>query len=330
MTFHRRSLAALAVALLGLALLGLSPSARAADEATHTIASERHRSGDHRAAPALAVARGQPGLARVRTVTAGREAARVPADRRRDQPPVGIHRARDRGRSARLSHDHPRLPQRGGDRGDADREPAGLRERRAAAAERHVRASRRAWRSSTGRDESTVVERGSARTASRTASTSCSCTSRTPTPRTAGRSSRSPAAHPETVWSETVIAGSSLGAGEALMIAQRHDVYRAALLHGWVDARYDWVRGARPRRPRSDYFTLIHQRDAFFGTHVLRVPRARPDRELPAGRFPGRPGHELSRRLHGPPGQPAVDREPRRPAVLRPPDARVQSQAGVL
>src|SRR5262249_18275929 len=43
-------------------------------------------------------------------------------------------------------------------------------------------------------------------------------------------------------WSETVIAGSSLGAGEAVMIAQRHDVYRAALLHGWVDARYDWVK----------------------------------------------------------------------------------------
>jgi Thrombospondin type 3 repeat len=71
--------------------------------------------------------------------------------------------------------------------------------------------------------------------------------------------------NPGPVWSETVIAGSSLGAGEALMIAQRHDVYRAALLHGWVDARYDWVKETNANAtPSADYFTLIHQRDAFF------------------------------------------------------------------
>jgi hypothetical protein len=67
---------------------------------------------------------------------------------------------------------------------------------------------------------------------------------------------------PTPKWSETVIAGSSLGAGEAALIAERHDVFRAALLHGWVDARYPWVRlGATPS---SDYFTLIHIRDNFF------------------------------------------------------------------
>ena len=69
---------------------------------------------------------------------------------------------------------------------------------------------------------------------------------------------------PQPVWSETVIAGSSLGAGEAVMIAQRHDVYRAALLHGWVDARYDWVKSPSAT-PSDDYFTLIHQRENFFG-----------------------------------------------------------------
>jgi hypothetical protein len=69
-------------------------------------------------------------------------------------------------------------------------------------------------------------------------------------------------AEPQPKWSETVIAGSSLGAGEAAMIAERHDVYRAALLHGWVDARHGWVTlGATPS---ADYFTLIHARDNFF------------------------------------------------------------------
>jgi hypothetical protein len=67
---------------------------------------------------------------------------------------------------------------------------------------------------------------------------------------------------PTPKWSETVIAGSSLGAGEAAMIAARHDGFRAALLHGWVDARHPWVKlGATPS---SKYFTLIHTRDNFF------------------------------------------------------------------
>jgi hypothetical protein len=67
---------------------------------------------------------------------------------------------------------------------------------------------------------------------------------------------------PQPKWPETVIAGSSLGAGEAAMIAAEHEVPRAVLLHGWVDARHGWVTlGATPS---SKYFTLIHQRDNFF------------------------------------------------------------------
>jgi hypothetical protein len=67
----------------------------------------------------------------------------------------------------------------------------------------------------------------------------------------------------EPKWSETVIAGSSLGAGQAAIIAEQHEVYRAALLHGWVDARHGWVK--RVATPSNRYFTLIHQRENFFG-----------------------------------------------------------------
>ena len=67
------------------------------------------------------------------------------------------------------------------------------------------------------------------------------------------------------MWSKTVIVGSSLGAGEAVLIAERHDVARAALLHGWVDASHGWVKPAREgETPSEDYFTLIHARDNFF------------------------------------------------------------------
>jgi hypothetical protein len=67
----------------------------------------------------------------------------------------------------------------------------------------------------------------------------------------------------EPKWSATVIAGSSLGAGQAAIIAEQHEVYRAALLHGWVDARHGWVK--RVATPSNRYFTLIHQRENFFG-----------------------------------------------------------------
>jgi hypothetical protein len=76
--------------------------------------------------------------------------------------------------------------------------------------------------------------------------------------------------NPQPVWSKTVIAGASLGAGEAAIIAEQHDVFRAALLHGWVDAGHGWV--VKPRdlpdgvgkTPSTKYFTLIHQDDNFF------------------------------------------------------------------
>ena len=66
----------------------------------------------------------------------------------------------------------------------------------------------------------------------------------------------------EPKWSETVLVGSSLGAGQAAIIAQEHEVYRAALLHGWVDAGHGWVK--RVATPSNRYFTLIHQRENFF------------------------------------------------------------------
>jgi hypothetical protein len=69
-------------------------------------------------------------------------------------------------------------------------------------------------------------------------------------------------AKPQPKWSKTVIAGSSLGAGQAAIIAEQHEVYRAALLHGWVDASHGWVK--RVATPSNRYFTLIHARDNFF------------------------------------------------------------------
>jgi hypothetical protein len=76
--------------------------------------------------------------------------------------------------------------------------------------------------------------------------------------------------NPQPVWAKTVIAGASLGAGEAAIIASQHDVFRAALLHGWVDASHGWI--VKPvdlpdgvgKTPSTKYFTLIHQHDNFF------------------------------------------------------------------
>ena len=120
-----------------------------------------------------------------RTVAAGGEAAGVPAHRGPDQPPVGIHRARDRGRSWAITRSSS-LPQRGADRGVADRVPPGC-----GAAERcsrrTLRPSTRARRSSTGRTHRPWWKWIDANSIE-TVSTSCSCTSRTPSPRKAGRS----------------------------------------------------------------------------------------------------------------------------------------------
>ena len=59
-----------------------------------------------------------------------------------------------------------------------------------------------------------------------------------------------------------MIAGGSLGAGQAALIGMLHSVHRVALFAGWTDAKHGWVTlGATP----SDrYFTLIHARDNFF------------------------------------------------------------------
>jgi HYR domain-containing protein len=68
--------------------------------------------------------------------------------------------------------------------------------------------------------------------------------------------------NPQPVWSEIVIAGASLGAGQAAIIAAQHSVHRAVLLHGWTDASHGWVK--RVATPSERYFALIHGRDAFF------------------------------------------------------------------
>jgi hypothetical protein len=97
---------------------------------------------------------------------------------------------------------------------------------------------------------------------------------------------------PQPKWSETVIAGSSLGAGEAAMIAERHAVYRAALLHGWVDARHGWV--ALGATPSARYFTLIHARDKFFprtcyAYRALKLTSACPLADFPLPIDPANP-----------------------------------------
>ncbi len=59
-----------------------------------------------------------------------------------------------------------------------------------------------------------------------------------------------------------MIAGSSLGAGEAALLASERPVLRAALLHGWADASHGWV--TRGVTPKEKWFTLIHAHDNFF------------------------------------------------------------------
>ena len=69
-------------------------------------------------------------------------------------------------------------------------------------------------------------------------------------------------ANGEPVWSKTVVTGSSLGAGQVALIAAKHAVDRAVMLHGWTDAKHGWVTyGATDS---SRYFTLIHARDRFY------------------------------------------------------------------
>ena len=73
-------------------------------------------------------------------------------------------------------------------------------------------------------------------------------------------------------WSQTVIAGASLGAGQAALIAQLHSVHRVALFGGWTDAKHPeelppapprlWVKIAAT--PAEKYSSLIHFRDVFY------------------------------------------------------------------
>jgi hypothetical protein len=67
---------------------------------------------------------------------------------------------------------------------------------------------------------------------------------------------------PAPKWSETVIAGQSLGSGESVLIGMVHSVYRVAMFAGFTDAAHGWV--APGLTPTSRYFALIHQRDNFF------------------------------------------------------------------
>jgi hypothetical protein len=63
-------------------------------------------------------------------------------------------------------------------------------------------------------------------------------------------------------WSEIVIAGHSLGSGQAMLIGQLHSVFRVASFSGFTDASHGWVTvGATPS---NRYFALTHQRDGFF------------------------------------------------------------------
>jgi hypothetical protein len=69
-------------------------------------------------------------------------------------------------------------------------------------------------------------------------------------------------AQPAPKWSETVIAGGSLGAGQVALIAEKHLVHRASMFSGWTDAKHGWVTlGATPA---DRYFTLIHAGDNFY------------------------------------------------------------------
>ncbi|MDA0170083.1 thrombospondin type 3 repeat-containing protein [Solirubrobacter taibaiensis] len=67
---------------------------------------------------------------------------------------------------------------------------------------------------------------------------------------------------PTPKWSQTVIAGGSFGAGQAAIIAAEHEVHRAVLITGWTDAKHGWVKlGATPQ---NRFATLIHAREEFF------------------------------------------------------------------
>ena len=69
-------------------------------------------------------------------------------------------------------------------------------------------------------------------------------------------------AEPAPKWSETVISGASLGAGQAVLISMLYSVHRVAAFHGWTDAKHGWVKLGMT--PSSRYFTLLHARENIF------------------------------------------------------------------
>src|SRR3954453_21526094 len=63
-------------------------------------------------------------------------------------------------------------------------------------------------------------------------------------------------------WSQIVISGASLGAGEAVLVGMLHSVERVVAFQGWTDAKHGWE--AIGMTPSSRYFALSHQRENLF------------------------------------------------------------------
>src|SRR3954469_939264 len=57
-------------------------------------------------------------------------------------------------------------------------------------------------------------------------------------------------------WSQIVISGASLGAGEAVLVGMLHSVERVVAFQGWTDAKHGWE--AIGMTPSSRYFALSH------------------------------------------------------------------------
>src|SRR3954465_7160951 len=64
------------------------------------------------------------------------------------------------------------------------------------------------------------------------------------------------------VWSQIVISGASLGAGEAVLVGMLHSVARGGAFQGGADAKRGWEAIGMP--PASRYFALSHQRENLF------------------------------------------------------------------
>ena len=157
-------------------------------------------------------ARGQPRLARRHRAT-GRQAARVPAQWRRQQLPDRVHARRHRGRDvSATTRSSLGVPQRGA--GSTRRPPSGCGQgSMPPAAPSDCAFNIACGAVSTATQQSAAGERGLAPTASRTGSTKVLAAPRRHPRRRGLVQFLESGATPK--WSETVIAGQSLGAGEA-------------------------------------------------------------------------------------------------------------------